>query len=282
MFIKKKITPNACIFSQTLAYLSFKCGVVVELVTTLACHAGGRGFKSPPSRHLFKTSFFLFISFLFQVQSFSLQEQPSTQAQHESMKIIAADDPVYSFIQQGSDKYHFNSENKSRFTGGDIEIIRKILDNLKIPYEFQIVPFYKIESMLIHGEADLALGVVKTKKSVEYADFPKTPMRTQNYVFFGRKKDSKGPTMSFETILMHNFNVGISAYVRYPENFWKMFPYEGKVLNNHLVEYNSYEKSIADLKSKKIDVFIGNKDLVNSILARTKNTDIIFQYKNIL
>ena len=107
-------------------------------------------------------------------------------------------------------------------------------------------------------------------------------MRTQNYVFFGRKKDSKGPTMSFENILMHNYNVGISAYVRYPENFWKMFPYEGKVLNNHLVEYNSYDKSIADLKSKKIDVFIGNKDLVNSILSRTNNTNIIFQYKNIL
>ena len=38
---------------QRYAVSYTKDGAVVQLVRTPACHAGGRGFKSLPSRHLF-------------------------------------------------------------------------------------------------------------------------------------------------------------------------------------------------------------------------------------
>ena len=286
---RKKNLLKACNSRSTLAYLSFKCGVVVELVTTLACHAGGRGFKSPPSRHFV---FFFLIAFL-QANSFAskaadplvkpggdtTKPQSDTAAQ---VKIIAKNDPIYSFIEAGKDKFHFKSNNESQFLGANFEIIKKIFVSLNIKYTFQIVPENEIEVLLKNGDADMALDMQKNNNTLKFADFPNIPTRTQNFVFFGRTQEAKNLTMTYKDILEHNYTVGISIGAIYPKEFWKTFPFEDSTLNSHLQEAGSIEENIQKLKTKRIDLFLANKELGILALNKAGAIDVVFQYKNIL
>lgn len=283
----KNFSLKACKRFYTLAYLSFKCGVVVELVTTLACHAGGRGFKSHPSRHFV---FFLFLSFIslisYQTNIFASTQSKlitSNQNSPTEIVIIAPENPITSFLKVNSKNSQVAKfQNNSEFMGSDFQIIKIIFDGLKIPYRLQIVPWHSIELMLKNGEADLALGVQKTQESTQFADFLPIPMRTKNYFFYGRQKEAFSNSMTFEEAKAHNYKVGIGIGVLYPKIFWKHYPFEENILNNHLHEYQEGEKSIEKLKTKKIDLFVGDYYTTKVSIRKYRAEDLVFQYRNIL
>lgn len=281
---KKKFL-NTCNFRSTLAYLSFKCGVVVELVTTLACHAGGRGFKSPPSRH-FIFVLLLALSIAFHLESYAdILEKKKTYLSPNAKNpvvIIAKNHPIYSFTDASKDLLHFYSNNASQFQGTDFEIIQQVFDSLRINYKIEIVPNEDLLLRLEKGTADIALGVDKTGGKEEFATFPKIPMRSYNYIFFGRKKEATSGVMSYASVRQHNYKVGITLGTVYPKSFWNAFPFENNVLNSLLDEVPANMDNIVRLNNKKIDLFVGNKDVVNALLKKEGLEDTIIQYKNVL
>ncbi len=299
MNIQKKILLKACNTFRTLALLFCKCGVVVELVTTLACHAGGRGFKSLPSRHFVLIPFYTFIISLhiFHLNIFALTvEHPekkgspteSIDKSIQKVKIIARDDEFYSpVVQQSKDKFNFNKSNprskiNTHFRGPDFEIIQNVFETIDVEYELQLVPPRNIEILLKSGEADIGLGMKRNKETLLYADFPRIPMRTREYFFYGRAQEVQENRMTFEKVLEHNYTIGILTSVNYPRQFWELFPFDDNLLNSHLLEIKDYEESIRLLKQRKIDLFLGDKDKTNPVIRDLGADDIIFQYRNIL
>lgn len=60
--------------------------------------------------------------------------------------------------------------------GASIEIARRVLDDLRIPYEVRYVgPFPRIVAMARHGEVDLIATLKKTPEREEFLLYPKTP-----------------------------------------------------------------------------------------------------------
>lgn len=322
MLVEKKISRNTCKFFRPLAYLCFECGVVVELVTTLACHAGGRGFKSPPSRHFLNL---LVIFSLFPLNTYSLPSPKKEKVSNSQViRIVAEEDPTYSFSETGEDKNPSppdknsshsdknsspadksashsekkpsHSDKKSNYLGADFEIIQKAFARIErervlidksappLKYTLENVPYEELESLLASGEADIVLGIQKSKKLLSIADFPRTPMRIKNFVFYGRKEDvAPGKTvMTYNDVLTHNYIVGINIGFLYPREFWKYFPYQDFQLNNHLRELSSYKANVKHLSKKTIDLFVANRDKMSFILSKMEEAEEVFQYKNIL
>ncbi len=209
--MEKKNSFIACKFIYTLAYLLLKCGVVVELVTTLACHAGGRGFKSPPSRHLILSfpSLLLFCYFLLFSPQIHANNSNAQNNLPVPIKIVAIFDPINSFLFSTGDKFNFSSEKTVKYLGTDFDIINTIFKSINVPYTLRIVAWHEIVPLLASGEADMAVGVQKSKDLLEVASFPKTPLRTKHFLFYGLKKDARSETMTYENALGHNYTVGI-------------------------------------------------------------------------
>jgi ABC-type amino acid transport substrate-binding protein len=272
MFFIKKNFINACNFLKTLAYINLTSGVVVELVTTLACHAGGRGFKSPPSRHLFLS----LLHFLFSFPAYSNENKSSNK-----FVIVAKENPTYSYFEKS--KNNSNLDENTQYKGASFEIIKKVFDELKIEYTFAVIPKYQIEIDLKEGLADMALDIPQNEKTLKFASFMTTPTRTLDYYFFGRKEDSRGATtLTYYNVLEHNYLVGISANTLYPTEFWDVFPFEKFSINNHLEEAVSYEDNLKKLMSKHIDYFIGEKFATTEIINKINKVDEVYQYKNLL
>ncbi|MES2615914.1 MAG: transporter substrate-binding domain-containing protein [Bdellovibrionota bacterium] len=213
----------------------------------------------------------------------TIKNKPNETSSSPSLTVIAKKDDVYSFSQERKDKYHFRlNGTQVLYFGADIEIMKTILDSLKIEYKLQIVSEDEIKPMLSSGEADIALGVEKTDLIKNVADFPKTPLRSKYYFFYGRSQEAKSTIMTYKNALAHNYTVGILVGYLYPQSFWEAFPYENLVLNSHIVEERDYEDHIKKLKQKKIDLFVGDKDLVRMAIQKLEASGDVYQYKNIL
>ena len=175
------------------------------------------------------------------------------------------------------------TSTQPKIIGSDVEIITKIFTKLKIPFEIEIVHWTQVVPKLISGEADMAIGIEKTKKNEKRFYFTRTPMRSKNYSFYGLESQlKKDEVMTFEDALLLNYRVGIMVGFTYPKEFWDAYPFENKLLNSHLFESKTFRDNMIKLKEKKIDLFIGDRERVNVILKKIGAEETIFQYKNIL
>ncbi len=197
----------------------------------------------------------------------------------KKFKIIAEDTPIHSFYETPKTE----QLSQPKIVGSDIEIVTKIFDRLKFPYEIELVHWTQILPMLKTGEADMALGIQKNSKYNNFVKFTRIPTRSKNYSFYGLSSQLKKiSVMTFEDALKYNFSVGIIIGFTYPKVFWDTYPFENRQLNRHLIESNTFRDNMIKLKEKKIDLFIADRERVNVILKKVGADETIFQYKNIL
>ena len=218
------------------------------------------------------------ITFLFTI-IILLHSQNKSFSIEKKFKIISEETPIHSFYENPKT----DQLPKPKIIGSDIEIISKIFDTLKIPYEIELVHWTQVLPMLKTGEADMALGIQKNSKYDKYVDFTRTPMRSKTYSFYGLSSQLRNTqVMTFEDALEHNFSVGIIIGFTYPKEFWDTYPFENRQLNSHLVESRTFRDNMIKLKEKKIDLFIADRERVNVILKKVGADETIFQYKNVL
>ena len=235
----------------------------------------------------------------FPVETKNLVEKENLIKNIDKIKIIAEETPIRSFFEEpGNDKKNDKKENKDqkspenatptisttqKIVGSEIDIVSRIFNKLKIPFEIEIVHWTEMLPKMISGEADMAIGIEKNSKFDKYVNFTRTPTYTKNYSFYGLSSQLKDTfVMSFEDAVAHNYSVGILIGFSYPKVFWEAYPFENKQLNSHLFEGKNIRDNIIKLKERKIDLLIADRERTNIILKKIGADETIFQYKNIL
>ncbi|KAB8031971.1 substrate-binding periplasmic protein [Fluviispira multicolorata] len=170
-----------------------------------------------------------------------------------------------------------------KIVGSDVEIVTRILKKLKIPFEVEIVKWNELVPMIKEGKADIALGIQKSVLLKKYAYFPRTSLRTRNYIFHRLKTEiGDSETLSYEEAVAKNLIVGIVVGFTYPKEFWDFYPYENLQLNRLLYETKDYKDNIIKLKQNKIDLFIADRERTSALLKKLGAEETVFQYRNVL
>ena len=88
-------------------------------------------------------------------------------AHAECSRLIVAADPAYPPL-------HWYDGKKMQ--GASIEIAKRVLDDLKIPYEIRYVgPFSRLMALAEHGDIDMVATLKKTPERERFLLFPTTP-----------------------------------------------------------------------------------------------------------
>jgi ABC-type amino acid transport substrate-binding protein len=181
---------------------------------------------------------------------------PNSQIPSRPFRIITEEDRFYAYYMLSGDKYNFENSQKKYLTGGDVEFIKELFQRLEIPYTIEVVPATNIIPMLKSGQADMALGIQKEKDISPIVNYPNYPMRSRNYVFYGRKEDQekkiKKKTITYQDVIKNKFRVGITMGFTYPPEFWQAFDGTGQELNPLLIEKRDYVEDLGELRSKTL------------------------------
>ncbi|RDB35670.1 MAG: hypothetical protein DCC88_08915 [Spirobacillus cienkowskii] len=218
------------------------------------------------------------------LQNFSLAEE-------KKFKIIAEAIPIRSFYevvepdkkQANKPKETTETQEKPKIVGSDIEIISKIFNKINIPFEIELVHWNQLQSKIKNGETDMILGITKKSKYAPYVHFTRLPSYSKTYSFYAFADKVKEKTvMTYENAVAHNYTVGIRVGFKYPKEFWDGYPFQDRVMNNHLYEFRSYKDCINKLKQKKIDLCLADRERTNPLIKKLGDEENIFQYKNVL
>lgn len=103
-------------------------------------------------------------------------------AHAECSRLIVAADPSYPPLHWFDGK---------KMQGASIEIARRVLDDLKIPYEIRYVgPFSRLMVLAEHGEIDMIATLKKTPERERFLLFPTTPAFSNPVAVFALRDHS--------------------------------------------------------------------------------------------
>jgi len=170
----------------------------------------------------------------------------------EPLLIVRAELPPFEYYKNDS------------LVGIHVEITEKILSELKIPYEIQLMDFDSALRTLSFGEADMMFSVLHSKSRESYVDytdemisyktgdpFPETTLWIEQYALFHQssKKDELDLS-SIEAIRNNNYRVGlIDGYV-YPDDLTSQ--------NLNFYSFLTVEDSIKGLNKGEVDILISD------------------------
>jgi polar amino acid transport system substrate-binding protein len=161
-------------------------------------------------------------------------------AQAQCSRVVLTADPAYPPL------HWYDGKN---LQGASIEIAKRVLEDLKIPYEVRYVgPFPRVILMAQRGEVDMVVTLKKTAEREQFLLFPKTPAISNPVAVFVSRKH----TFAFRS---RNDLVGLRGGIT-----------SGNVFGGGLDEYlresltfeeaNSAESNFDKLNLGRIDYFI--------------------------
>lgn len=164
----------------------------------------------------------------------------ASQASAVCARLVLTADPAYPPL------HWYDGKN---FHGASIDMAKRVLDDLKIPYEVRYVgPFPRVVLMAQRGEVDMITTLKKTPEREEFLLFPKTPTLANPVAVFAARarpfayRDRRDLVGLRGGITRGNlFGDGLDEYLRESLTF---------------EEANSPENNFAKLNLGRIDYFI--------------------------
>ncbi len=158
----------------------------------------------------------------------------------ECTKVVVTSHPDYK-------PYHWYDGRE--LTGASIELARRILDDMRIPYEIRYVgPWPRVLKLAENGQVDIVMSLKNTPERRDYLDFTPTPAFSNPMAVFVRRDKSFAFDRREDLIGKRG---GVNSGDRYGEGF-------DEFLRNNLAVEPTIEmaSNFKKLKAGRIDYYI--------------------------
>ncbi len=166
-------------------------------------------------------------------------------------------------------------------TGIDVEVARRLLDQLGVKYTITLLPWARGWKLLMNGEADVGLIVSKKTEREAYVAYPVTSVWDSSYVFFTNIATKAAcDVRSYADVKKCRLKVGVVREMAYNDAFWEAFPWqdaEKKVYYPLLDVVRDAEINLNKLEANRIQIFPMDK-IMGAYTARQLNLTQITRY----
>lgn len=207
------------------------------------------------------------------------------------LKISFADDDTLLFTGHQHPPWHFESED-GELIGINIDLSKTICKRLKLKCKFEYMPWVRSWQSMKDGKTQAIMSASRKKARQDYLYYPEEDIRISEYVFFVHKDNyNKLINGSYEEVSNHKLKVGIQNGASYDKTFWKNFPYlngsfeydpDARNYNKQLHPVSMPEQNFRKLASKRIDVFLFDRDVGLYQLKKLGLEDTITHYSVVL
>jgi len=179
--------------------------------------------------------------------------------------------------------YYF--EKDGEITGTDATIIKFILDELDVNYEFKIMSDARLQKSLANGSVDIAVSVENTQALQNYSNYLDVATRNAEYVLM-TNHEIKGDfnATNLEYVKQNNLKVGITNGDPYNEKFWSLYPWKSDNAtgyNDELDVTTHLTSNLLKLDRNRINVAPGER-LSSYYIAHSLGLQNITSYDFIL
>ena len=150
------------------------------------------------------------------------------------------------FVIAGTPQFLFKMEVKGKYQGIDIDIIQKVMQELKIPYTIKLIKSNKrLLTEAKNGHVDMLISLSKKASRMECFDYPQQSYKQIMWHFFIRKPDQG--KIHFNTFDdLKGLRVGATHDISYTSEFWNA------KLNLSMASKNTQQ--IPKLLNNRIDI----------------------------
>lgn len=158
----------------------------------------------------------------------------------------------------GTNTPPFEYKKEGKIVGIDIDFLEKIMPELKIDYEIQLMNWDEAINRIKNKEADMILGAGYTEKRESFLYYTEDQKKgSENKSLwiamdsFYYLKENPLENLSYEYLEKTNRRIGITNGYYYNENIWKY--------NLNFYSYNTIEQLFEALNNKEIEVIIADQ-----------------------
>jgi len=131
-----------------------------------------------------------------------------------------AESRKFRILAKPSSPFKISADASHPKPGISIEILRKIMSEMKIPVEFKMISSVaRIVREAKTGRAEMLISFSKKNKRKEFLAYPEQFYRSIDWRFFIRKEDAE--KIKFETFEdLKPYRIGVTKGVSYTKQFW--------------------------------------------------------------
>ena len=151
--------------------------------------------------------------------------------------------------------------------GIDIDVFKKIFNNLGVEYNIEEMPWARCELSLQSGAVDVGIKVSKNPDREKFLYYPETTVWDTVFIFFTNSETKKKYKINgYDDIKKNKLMVGVIHKNSYNSEFWKAFPWvdkENQVYNPQIDPSLNVETNLRKLSNNRIQIYPQDKSIGN-------------------